>query len=92
VISTSEDYATVVEERDEIPPPSPQDQEVVLDAWHRVLGQVLHDRDCEWKNQLRTIQAESMAAVAELRAAAAEFRSTMERMVAERLAQNSAAN
>jgi hypothetical protein len=87
MISTSEHYATVVEERDEIPVPSPQNQEIILDAWRQVLGQVLHARDCEWKEQLRAIKAESIAAVAELRAAAAEFRSTMERMVAERLAQ-----
>jgi hypothetical protein len=87
MISTSEDYATVVEERDEIPVPSPQNQELILDAWHQVLGQVLHTRDCEWKEQLRAIKAESMAAVVELRAAAAEFRIAMERMVAERLAQ-----
>jgi hypothetical protein len=87
MISTSEDYATVVEERDEIPPPSPQDQEVVLDAWRRVLGQVLHDRDCEWKNQLRTIQAESLATVAELRANAAEICGRLEQTISERLAQ-----
>jgi hypothetical protein len=87
MISASEDYATVAEERDGIPPPSPQDQELILDAWREVLAQVLHTRDSEWKEQLRTIKAESMAAVAELRAAAAEFRSTMEVMIAERLAQ-----
>jgi hypothetical protein len=59
---------------------------VILEAWRQVLGQVLHTRDCEWKEQLRAIKAESKAAVAEL-GAAAEFRSTMERMVAERLAE-----
>jgi hypothetical protein len=37
-----------------------------------VLAQVLHTRDTEWKEQLRAIKAESVAAVAELRAAAAE--------------------
>jgi hypothetical protein len=87
MISTSEDYATVVEERDGIPAPSPQNQELILDAWREVLAQVLHTRDTEWKEQLRAIKAESMAAVAELRAAAAEFRSTMEAMIAARLAQ-----
>jgi hypothetical protein len=76
-----------VDDGDGIPAPSPQDQDVILDAWREVLAQVLHARDSEWKEQLRAIRAESMAAVAELRAAAAEFRSTMERMIAERLAQ-----
>ena len=52
-----------------------------------MLGQVLRTRDCEWKEQLRAIKAESVAEIAELRAAAAEFRSTMESMIAERLAQ-----
>jgi hypothetical protein len=85
--STNGQYATQASDGDGLPLPAPQDQEVVLDAWRRVLGQVLHDRDIEWKQQLRAVQAESLAAVAELRAAAAEFRSTMERMVAERLTQ-----
>jgi hypothetical protein len=85
--STNGQYATAADDGDRLPPPSPQDQEVVLDAWRLVLGSVLHDRDCEWKEQLRAIKAESMAAVAELRVAAAEFRSRMEGMVAERLAQ-----
>jgi len=86
MISTGEDYATVVE-RDGISSPSPQDQELILDAWREVLAQVLHTRDTEWKERLRAIKAESMAAVAELRVAAAEFRSTMEAMIAERLTQ-----
>jgi len=85
--SPSGQYATAADNGDGIPSPSPQDQEVILDAWRQVLGQVLHDRDCEWKEHLRAIKAESMAAIAELRAAAAEFRNTMEAMVAERLAQ-----
>jgi hypothetical protein len=85
--STSAQYATAVDDGDGLPPPSPQDQELILDAWREVLAQVLHTRDTEWKEQLRAINAESMAAVAELRAAAAEFRSAMEAMIAERLAQ-----
>ena len=64
MISTGEDYATVVE-RDGISSPSPQDQELILDAWREVLAQVLHTRDTEWKERLRAIKAESMAAVAE---------------------------
>jgi hypothetical protein len=85
--STDGQHATQASGGDGLPLPSPQDQEVILDAWRQVLGGILHDRDCESKEQLRAIKAESMAAVAELRAAAAEFRSMMERMVAERLAQ-----
>jgi hypothetical protein len=87
MISTSEDYATATEERDGIPPPSPQDQELIVDAWREVLAEVLYARDTEWKEQLRAIRAESMAAVAQLRAAAAEFRNNLEGMIAERLAQ-----
>jgi hypothetical protein len=85
--STSGQYATAVDDGDGLPLPAPQDQEVILDAWREVLAQVLHTRDTEWKEQLRAIEAESMAAVVELRAAAAEFRSTMESMIAARLAQ-----
>jgi hypothetical protein len=85
--STNGQYATQASDGDGLPLPAPQDQEIILNAWTEVLGQVLRSRDTEWKQQLRAVQAESLAAVAELRAAAAEFRSTMERMVAERLAQ-----
>jgi hypothetical protein len=85
--STSGQYATAVNDSDGLSLPSSQDQELILDAWREVLAEVLHTRDTEWKEQLRVIKAESMAAVAELRAAAAEFRSTMEAMIAERLAQ-----
>ena len=85
--SANRQYATAADNGGGIPSPSPQDQEIILDAWRQVLGQVLRTRDTEWKEQLRAIKAESLAAIAELRAAAAEFRSMMERMVAERLAQ-----
>src|SRR6516165_4517586 len=85
--STDGQYATQASDGDGLPLPAPRDREVILDAWRQVLGQVLRTRDTEWKEQLRAIKAESMAAVAELRVAAAEFRSTMERMLAERLAQ-----
>jgi len=87
MISTSGQHATEVSDGDGLPLPAPQDQEVILDAWREVLAQVLHTRDTEWKEQLRAIKAESMAAIAELRAGAAEFRNTMEAMIAERLAQ-----
>ena len=85
--STSGQYATAVSDGDGLPLPPPQDQELILDAWREVLAQVLYTRDNEWKEQLRAIKAESMTAIAELRAAAAEFRNTMEAMVAKRVAQ-----
>jgi hypothetical protein len=84
--STSQ-YATPVSDGDELPLPPAQDQELLLDAWREALGLALHERDREWTQQLRTIRAETSAVIAELRAAAAEFRNTMEAMVAERLAQ-----
>jgi hypothetical protein len=55
-------YATAADDGDGLPRPSPQDQEVVLDAWSQVLGQVLPDRDCDWKEQLQAIKAESLTA------------------------------
>ncbi|MEY9235157.1 hypothetical protein ABIF68_003668 [Bradyrhizobium japonicum] len=67
--------------------PPPKDQDLMLDAWREVLAQVLHTRDNEWKQQLRAIKAESLAAVAEMRANVAETRSAMEDMIAKRLAQ-----
>lgn len=67
--------------------PSPQHQEVMLEAWREALGQVLGRRDNEWKQQLRAINAESTAAVAEVRANVAEFRGKMEAMIEHRLAQ-----
>jgi hypothetical protein len=59
----------------------------MLDAWRQALGQVLRRRDNEWQQQLRAIKAESMAAIAEMRANAAEIRSTTEAMIEQRLAQ-----
>ena len=85
--STDGQYATQASDGDGLPLPAPRDREVILDAWRQVLGQVLRTRDTEWKEQLRAIKAESMAAIAELRAAAAEFRNSLEAMIAARLAQ-----
>jgi hypothetical protein len=85
--STSGQYAAEASDGDGLPLPSPQDQEVILDAWREALGQVLHTRDEEWKQQLRAVKAEATAVVAELRAAAAEFRGTMQTMTSEHLAQ-----
>jgi hypothetical protein len=80
-------YASAAGGGEAIPAPSPQYQEVMLDAWREALAQVLRRRDNEWQQQLRAVKAESMAAVAELRASAAEIRSTMEAMIEQRLAQ-----
>jgi len=85
--STSGHYATAVDDGDGLPPPSPQDQEVILDAWHQVLGQVLHIRDNEWKQQLGGVTAECRATVAELRASIAEICRKMEKTISERLSQ-----
>ena len=80
-------YASAAGAREGIPAPSQQHQEVMLDAWREALAQILRRRDNDWQQQLRAIKAESMAAVAELRANAAEIRGTMEAMVEQRLAQ-----
>ena len=87
MISNGGHYASAAGGGEGIPAPSPQHQEVMLDAWREVLGQVLSRRDNEWRQQLRAMKAESMAAVAEMRANAAEIRSTMEAMIEQRLAQ-----
>ena len=82
----SEHYATATGGGEGIPLPSPRDQEVLLEAWREVLAEVLATRDNEWKQQVRAIKAESAAVIAELRASAAEIRSTMETMIENRLA------
>jgi len=87
MISNGGHYASTVGGGEGIPAPSPHDQEVMLEAWREVLAQVLHTRDNEWKQQLRAIKAEHKAAVSDMRANAAEFRSTMEAMLEKRLAQ-----
>jgi hypothetical protein len=85
--STNGQNVTQASDGDGLPLPSAQDQELILDAWREALALALYERDCEWKEKVRVMAAESMAAIAELRAAAAEFRNTMEAMVAARLAQ-----
>ena len=80
-------YASVADGGEGIQAPSPQHQEVMLDAWRQSLGQILSRRDNEWRQQLRAVKAESMAAIAEMRANAAEIRGTMEAMIEQRLAQ-----
>ena len=87
MINDHDHYASADSSREGIPAPSPQQQEVMLDAWREALAQVLHRRDKDWQQQLRAIKAESLAAIAELRANAAEFRSAMEANVGQRIAQ-----
>jgi hypothetical protein len=87
MISNSGHYASPTGGGEGIPAPSPQHQEAMLDAWREALAQVLRRRDGDWQQQLRAVKAESMAAVAELRASAAEIRSRMEVMIEQRLAQ-----
>lgn len=87
MISNSEHYASTADGGEGIPVPSPQDQDLILDAWHEALAQVLASRDTEWQQHLRAMKAESTAAIAELRVNAAEFRSTMDAMLEKRLAQ-----
>jgi hypothetical protein len=80
-------YANAAGDDEGIPAPSPHDQDLMLEAWREALAEVLHIRDNEWKQQLRAIKAESAAAIAELRASAAEFRGMMEATIERRLAQ-----
>jgi hypothetical protein len=67
--------------------PSPEHQDLLLDAWREALGQALYLRDNEWKQQLGGVTAECRATVAELRASVAEICSKMEKTISERLAQ-----
>jgi hypothetical protein len=87
MISNSGHYASAAGGGEGIPAPSPQHQEVMLDAWREALAQVLRRRDSEWQQQLRAVKAESMAAIAEMRANAADIRSMMEAMIGQRLSQ-----
>jgi hypothetical protein len=87
MISNSGHYASANGGGEGIPAPSPHHQEVMLEAWRQALGQVLRRRDNDWQQQLRAMKAESMAAIAEMRANAAEIRSKMEAMIEKRLAQ-----
>jgi hypothetical protein len=76
MISSGGHYASAAGGGDGIPAPSLDNQDLMLEAWREVLAEVLHTRDNEWKHRLRAIKAESMAAIAELRANAAEFHGT----------------
>jgi hypothetical protein len=67
--------------------PSESDQDFLRRVWIEGLAEMLGETKSRWEDAFRTVKAEAAAAVAELRVAAAEFRSTMEAMIAERLAQ-----
>jgi hypothetical protein len=88
MISNGGHYASTAGGEEGIPAPSPQDQDAMLEAWREVLAQVLHTRDNEWKQQLRAIKAESMAAVAELRARAAELAPDLRKALTQTLRPN----
>jgi hypothetical protein len=87
MISTNGQNAKAADNGDGLPLPSAQEQDLILDAWRKALALALYERDTEWKEKVRVMAAESLAVIAELRADAAEFRSTMESMIAARLAQ-----
>jgi hypothetical protein len=67
--------------------PSESEQDFLRRVWIEGLAEMLGETKSRWEDAFRTVKAEAAAAVAELRAAAAEFRSTMEAMIAARLAQ-----
>jgi hypothetical protein len=67
--------------------PSESDQDFLRRVWIEGLAEMLGETKSRWEDAFRTVKAEAAAAVAELRAATAEFRSTMEGMIADRLAQ-----
>src|SRR6516165_3722461 len=67
--------------------PSESEQDFLRRVWIEGLAEMLGETKSRWEDAFRTVKAEAAAAVSELRAAAAEFRSTMEGMIAERLAQ-----
>jgi hypothetical protein len=86
MIDDSGRYASTAGGEEGIPAP-PQDQELLLEAWREALAEVLHTRDNEWRAHQRAMKAEGRAAVAELRANAAEICGRMETMIEQRLAQ-----
>jgi hypothetical protein len=67
--------------------PSESEQDFLRRVWIEGLAEMLGETKSRWEDAFRTVKAEAAATVAELRAAAAEFRSTMEGLIAERLAQ-----
>jgi len=67
--------------------PSESEQDFLRRVWIEGLAEMLGETKSRWEDAFRTVKAEAAAAVAELRAAAAEFHGAMERMLAERLAQ-----
>jgi hypothetical protein len=67
--------------------PSESEQDFLRRVWIEGLAEMLGETKSRWEDAFRTVKAEATAAVAELRAAAAEFHSTMEGMVSERLSQ-----
>jgi hypothetical protein len=62
MISNSGHYASAADGGEGIPAPSPQDQDLIRDAWYEALAQVLAGRDEDWEKQLRAMKAEHIAA------------------------------
>jgi hypothetical protein len=67
--------------------PSESEQDFLRRVWIEGLAEMLGETRSRWEDAFRTVRAEAASEIAELRAAAAEFRSTMEAMIAARLAQ-----
>src|SRR6516225_6321831 len=67
--------------------PNESEQDLLRRVWIEALGEMLGETKSRWEDAFQTVKAEAAAAVAELRAASAEFRSSLEAMTSERLAQ-----
>jgi hypothetical protein len=67
--------------------PSESEQDFLRRVWIEGLGEMLGETKSRWEDAFRTVKAEATATIAELRAAAAEFRANLEAMTSERLAQ-----
>ena len=67
--------------------PSESEQDFLRRVWIEGLAEMLGETRSRWEDAFRTVKSEATATIAELRANAAEFRSTMEAMVGKRLAQ-----
>jgi hypothetical protein len=68
-----------------IPVPNSDQQEVIVDAWDEVLGQVLAKVQDDFEQHCRLIKAEHAAAAAEARAMIGQVQLELERQIAEKL-------
>jgi hypothetical protein len=67
------------------PVPNKDQQDIILDAWDEVLGQVLAKVQDDFEQHCRLIKAEHAAAAAEARAMIGQVRLELERQIAEKL-------